>query len=114
MIFESALVELFIVEGAEFRRLATQSLDQTELRGDNVDNQPKPRLPRKFKPVLGFSLHLASGSPVARRFVFKLLQLYAAKVRSPVLFAVSKARRTRARPVCMCFVQGMTRFPKDM
>ena len=55
-----------------------------------------------------------SGSPVARRFVFRLLQLYAAKVRSPILFAASKARRTKSRPVRMCLVQGMTRFPKDM
>src|SRR5437667_12087309 len=36
-----------------------------------------------------------SRSPVARRFVFRLLQLYAAKVRSPILFAASKARRTK-------------------
>ena len=59
MMFEPALVEPFIVEGAEFGRQATQSPDETKLGGDNVDNQTETRFPREFEPFLGFSLHLA-------------------------------------------------------
>src|SRR5258708_375453 len=59
MIFELALVEPFIIEGAEFRPQAAQSSDQPELRGDNVDNETKPRLPREVEPILGFALRIA-------------------------------------------------------
>ena len=59
MMFDPALVEPFIIEGAEFGGQATQSPDQTELGGENVDRQPEPSFPGEFKPVLGFSLHLA-------------------------------------------------------
>src|ERR1700749_4437266 len=59
MMFEAALVEPFIVQEAEFGRQATQGPDQTELRGDNLDDQTETRFPREFEPFLGFSLHLA-------------------------------------------------------
>jgi hypothetical protein len=59
MIFEPVLVELFLIEESEFGRQATQSPDQAELCGDNVDNEPKPRFTGEFEPVLGLSLHLA-------------------------------------------------------
>jgi hypothetical protein len=58
MMFEPALVEPLIIEGAEFWRQAAQSPDQTELRGDNVDNETKPRLPREVEPILGFALRI--------------------------------------------------------
>jgi hypothetical protein len=38
------------------------------------------------------------GSPEASRLVIRLLQLYAAKVRSPITLAVLKARLTNGRP----------------
>jgi hypothetical protein len=59
MIFELALVEPFIVEGAKFWRQAAQGSDQPELRGDNIDNQTKPRLPRKVEPIFCFALRIA-------------------------------------------------------
>src|SRR4029077_17063023 len=58
MMFEPALVEQLIIEGAEFWRQTPQSPDQTELRGDNVDNETKPRLPREVEPMLGFALRI--------------------------------------------------------
>src|SRR5882757_29418 len=59
MIFKLVLVEPFIIEGAEFWRQAAQSPDQPELRGDNVDNETKPRLPREVESIFGFALRIA-------------------------------------------------------
>jgi len=59
MIFKAPLVELPIVEGAEFRRPAAQSPDQTDLGRDDVDDETKARSPRELEPVLGFPLHFA-------------------------------------------------------
>jgi hypothetical protein len=59
MIFELALVEPLIIEGAKFWRQAAQGPDQPELRGDNIDNETKPGLPRKVEPFFGFALRLA-------------------------------------------------------
>src|SRR5579863_2311525 len=59
MMFEPALVETLIVEGAEGEREAAQSPDQTELGDDNVDNETELCLPREFQSVLSFSLHVA-------------------------------------------------------
>src|ERR1700688_492250 len=59
MIFELALDEPFFVEGAEFWRQAAQSPDQRELRGDNVDDETKPRLPREVEPIFGLALRIA-------------------------------------------------------
>src|ERR1700684_868006 len=59
MIFELALVEPFIIEGAEFWRQVAQSPDKAELRGDNVDDKTKPRLPREVEPIFGFALRIA-------------------------------------------------------
>jgi len=43
-----------------------------------------------------------SGSPAASRFVFRSRRLYAANVRSPILFAASNSRRSRSRAVLTC------------
>src|SRR6201746_1169620 len=59
MMFEPALIEPSIIEGAELGRQATQSPDQTELGGEKADHLPEPSFPDEFKPVLGLSLHLA-------------------------------------------------------
>src|SRR5271170_7118353 len=59
MIFKAPLIELPIVEGAEFGRQAAQCPDQAELGVDDVDNETKARFPREFEPVLGFPLHVA-------------------------------------------------------
>src|ERR1700704_546541 len=58
VMFEPALVKLLIVEGAELWRQAAQCPDQPELRGDDVDDQPEPRLAREVEPILGFALHV--------------------------------------------------------
>ena len=54
-----------IVEGAEFRRQPAQRPDQPELRGDDVNDRPEPRLLRECEAMLGFALHL--GERIARR-----------------------------------------------
>ena len=114
-LLEPALVELLIVEGAECRRQAAQRPDQPELRGDEVDDETEPRLPRELEPMLGFALHVAERIAASREGSCSgRCSCRPHKVRSPILFAASKARRTKSRPVRMCFVQGMTRFPKDM
>jgi hypothetical protein len=59
MMFEPALIEPSIIEGAELGRQATQSPDHTELGGEKADHLPEPSFPGEFKPVLGFSLQLA-------------------------------------------------------
>jgi hypothetical protein len=73
MIFELALVEPLIIEGAEFAVRPRKS-GLARLRGDNVDNETKPRLPRE---VDHFWLRCASpsGSPVAISSCSGLLQL---------------------------------------
>ena len=59
MLLKSALVEPLVVEGAELRGQAAQSPDETELRGDDVDDKTEAALAREVEPVLGFALHLA-------------------------------------------------------
>ena len=56
----------------------------------------------------GVPLDQLLGQPLARRFLFRSWQLYAAKERSPTLFAASNVRRNRSRPARTCFVHGMT------
>src|SRR5260370_41780001 len=56
--FEPELIELLVVEGAEFRRQATKCPDQPELRGDDIDDETEPGLLRKVEPIHGFILHL--------------------------------------------------------
>ena len=59
------LVELLIVEGAEFRRQAAERPDQPELRGDDVNDKTEPHLLREREAMLGFALHL--DERIARR-----------------------------------------------
>src|ERR1700730_2835773 len=80
MMFEALLIDLAIIEGAEFRCPAAQSPDQTELGRDDVDNETKARFPREFEPVLGFSLHVAK--PISRR----------EEIRVQVVTAISRKR----------------------
>src|SRR5271163_181700 len=65
MVLESPLFKLLIVEGAKLRRHSPESPDQSELRGDEVNDQSEPRLLRKREARLGFALRL--GERVARR-----------------------------------------------
>ena len=46
-------------------RQAAQRPDEPELRGDDVDDEAEPRLPRKREAMLGLALHL--GERIARR-----------------------------------------------
>ena len=113
MALEPKLIKLPIVKGAEFRRQATEGPDKPELRGNEVNDETEPHLLGKLEAMLGFTLHL--NERISRRQKVRVQvvrQLYAAKVRSPILFAASNARRSRSRPARTCFVQGMTRFPK--
>src|SRR5216683_2041842 len=56
MTLEPKLIEPLIVEGAEFRRQATEGPDKPELRGDDVNDETEPSLLRKLEPILGFTL----------------------------------------------------------
>ena len=58
-------VKLLIVEGAEFPRQSAKHSDQRKLRGDDVSDLLKLRVPRKSETVLGFALHL--NERIARR-----------------------------------------------
>src|SRR6266404_1662629 len=58
MALEPKLIKLPIVKGAEFRRRTTEGSDETELRGDDVNDETKSSLVRKFEGILGFTLHL--------------------------------------------------------
>src|SRR5271170_8091404 len=58
MALEQELIKSPIVKGAEFRRRTTEGTDKPELRGDDVNDQTKPRLLRKLEAILGFILHL--------------------------------------------------------
>src|SRR5882672_10902669 len=93
MIFELALVEPFVIKGAEFWCQAAQSPDKPELRGDNVDNETKPRLPRKVEPILGFALRIAEWIPGSE------------KIRVQVIAAVSREGKVAD---LVCDVEGAT------
>ena len=58
MTLEPKLIKLRIIKGAEFRRQAAECPDEPELRGDEVNDETEPRLPRKLEAMLGFTLHL--------------------------------------------------------
>src|SRR5258706_32166 len=38
---------------------AAQRQDQLELRGDDINDESKPRLSREVEPILGFTLHVS-------------------------------------------------------
>src|SRR5882724_5474143 len=63
MALELKLVEPLIVEGAEFRRQATEGPVKPELRGDDVNHETEPGLLRKLEAVLGFTLYLNERIP---------------------------------------------------
>src|SRR6266850_3097041 len=58
MALEPKLIELLIVEAAEFRRQAAEGPDKPELRGDDVNDETEPSLLRKPEAILGFMLHV--------------------------------------------------------
>src|SRR5215471_3118081 len=58
MALELQFIEVFIVEGSEFRRRTTKGVDKAELRRDDVNSEAKPRLLRKLESILGLTLHL--------------------------------------------------------
>ncbi len=55
---EPLLVALGIIEAAECRRETAKRPDQLELCGDEVDDEPEPRLAREVEPGLSLTLHL--------------------------------------------------------
>src|SRR5262245_4948839 len=55
---ESQLVEPLIVEGAKLRRYPAQRLDEAELSGDDVSDEPDPSSPRKVEAMFRFPLQL--------------------------------------------------------
>src|SRR5262245_12694946 len=59
------LVEAFVIEHTEFRRQATQCPDESELRGDAIDDETEPDVRRELETRLRFTLHL--GQRVSRR-----------------------------------------------
>src|SRR5436309_13648662 len=56
MAFEAAFIELLTVERSECRCQATKRPDQLELRGDDLDDEAEPRLPRKLEAPFGLTL----------------------------------------------------------
>ena len=68
-----------------------------ELRDDVLDDEVEPRLLPNSRPVRP---HVASCQRISscEKVLLILLQLYAANVRSPALFAISNARRTSHDP----------------
>ena len=59
VVLEPALVKPLIIEGTKLWSQAAQCPDQPELRGDDVDDEPEPRLAREVEPILGFALHFS-------------------------------------------------------
>ena len=77
-----------------------------------VNGETEPHLLRKRETTLGFALHLVERIARREQVRVQVVQQYAAKVRSPIWFAASNARRTRSRPARTCLVHGMTKLPK--
>ena len=76
MALESKLVKLLIVKAAENRRQATECPDQPELRGDEVNDKTEPHASAQTRDHARLrACTSASGSPAARRFVFRWVQL---------------------------------------
>jgi hypothetical protein len=59
------LVKLRIIKGAEFPRKSPESPDLPKQEGDEVNNQPEPRLLCECETMFGFAFHL--GKRIARR-----------------------------------------------
>src|ERR1700741_907960 len=61
MTLELPLIEALIAELAESCRQPAKSADETELRGDAVDDETEPDVRREPVAGLGFELHLGQG-----------------------------------------------------
>ena len=114
MALELQLIEPLIVEGAECRRQATERPDKPELRGDDVNDETEPSLLRKLEAILGFTLRLNKRISHGEKVGVQVDWTEARKREVPILFAASNARRTKSRPVRICFVHGMTILPKHI
>jgi hypothetical protein len=71
-------------------------------RGDDVDDESKPRLPREAEPIFDFALRIA-GRIAGRKAI--RVQVAAAVSRQDEgadFVAASKARRAKSLPVWMC------------
>jgi len=112
MPLEPNLIKLPVVKGAEFRRQATEGPDKPKLCGDEVNDVTEPGLLGKLEAILGFTLHLNQRISSRQKVRVQVVAAVRRKVRSPVLFAASKARRSRSRQARKCFVHGMTSYPK--
>ena len=58
MMLKPSLVEVFVIEGAEFRRQATKRSDEPELRGDAIDNENELDIGRERQATFSLTLHL--------------------------------------------------------
>ena len=87
MALHPRLIKLRIVKAAELRRQSPECPDQPELRGDEVDDKPEPRLLREREAMLGFAFRL--GKRIARH----------EKVRVHLVAAVAGVNEVAAR-VC--------------
>src|SRR5262249_8106770 len=58
MKFESALVEVFVIEDAERPGQAAKRPNETELRSDAVNDETEPDVGRKRQTAFGFELHV--------------------------------------------------------
>ena len=86
--------KLFVIEAAECRRQATKCPDERELRRDVIDDETEPDLRRELETRS--ASRCASAKRISRREKIcdqDVATLYAAHVRSPILFAASKPRR---------------------
>src|SRR5229473_8615644 len=90
------LVKLLIVKGAELPRQPAERPDEPELRGDQVDDQAKPHLPRKREAIVEFALCL--DERIARR----------QHIRVQLLVAVGRVGQI-ADPVC-----SLERTPQEI
>src|SRR3954468_9407964 len=91
MALESTLIELPIVKVAECHRQSTEGPDQTELRGDDVDDETEPGLLRKLETTLGFTLRL--NERVSRREKIRVQVNAAVRRKREVAYLVSGLER---------------------
>src|SRR5712671_2367895 len=58
MVLHPQLIQLLIVEAAEFPRQAAERANECELGCDDVNGETEAGFPRKREAILGFALHL--------------------------------------------------------
>ena len=86
-----------------------------ELRGDDVDDETEPRLPRELEAMLGFALHL--DERIARRKKVRVQIVAAVRGIGEVADFVRRHRRRAAadrRPARTCLVQARREPPKHI